>query len=350
LDSLLNNNSLEGSIAILSHNNKGFIAPPSLFKTANGSYDIVVQAFNGRIARIRGIDFSLVWDFTIPGTESSAAPIIGNFTGNSSPDVFAVVAKGASLSYSDFYQILLDGESGNLVFLDSIGSLHFASANAVDLNNDGRDEAIISTTHFDAGVFKHRLHSIDFQQNLISQIGTDQTGVNLASTPLIRDLDGNNQLDIVYVVKRDSTNPTGWKGIYVNRLELAVPVPNAGIAWGSYMGNMYDGKYYLGVQNCGTGSVIASSALSNPSCNSVADGSIVPTPLNINAILVTLDVSQLPITWLKAEALINIPAILVTLLVAQLLIVLLPPLLNALANANISPILVTLAVFQLPMF
>ena len=33
-----------------------------------------------------------------------------------------------------------DGSDGSVEFIDSLGTINFASANAVDLNNDGRDE------------------------------------------------------------------------------------------------------------------------------------------------------------------------------------------------------------------
>lgn len=269
-------NSLQNSTRLLQDSVKGFVAPASIFKTSNGSYDIIIQGFGGKIARFRGSDFTQLWSTMLPNTESSAAAVIGNFTGSLTPDVFAVLYKGTTNGgYTDFYQLMLDGDNGNIVFKDSIGNLHFASANAIDLNNDGRDEAVISVAAMNAGAFRHSLYSINFANaNQISQIGSTQTGINLASTPLITDLTNNDSLEMVYVVKRDSLDPTGWKGIYVHRMPLNKAIPNAGIAWGSYMGSKHDGRYTYLPQPCAAGSVVLSTAQANPSCNGLNDGGI----------------------------------------------------------------------------
>jgi hypothetical protein len=266
--------SLQNSVQLLVDPNKGYIAPASVFRLNDGTYDIVVQSFGGKISRIRGRDFTELWSKQILGSESSAAPVIGNFTGSSTPDVFAVLSKGVTSSYTDFYQVMIDGETGNIAFMDSLGTIHFASANALDLNNDGRDEALISLTHFDNGSFKHKLHSINFVNNQITQIGTTQGGVNFASTPLIDDIDANDTLDLIFAFKKDSLNPSTFKGIYVSRLNLQITMPNSGIAWGSYMGNKFNGVYNYLPQSCGQGSVVAYPLLNNPWCNGYNTGSI----------------------------------------------------------------------------
>ncbi len=273
--------SLQQSIALLSDPNKGYIAPASVFRKNDGTYDIFVQSFAGRISRIQGSDFSILWTQALPNTESSAAPVIGNFTGSLSPDVMAVVYKGSTLNgYNDYYQMILDGDNGNIVFKDSIGTIHFASGNALDLNNDGRDEGIITITQMDNGVFRHKLFVIDLQQQNLFQIGITQAGVNLGSTPLITDLEGDNRLEIIYVVKKDSVNPSAWKGIYLNRYDLNIPTPNAGIAWGSYMGNAHNGIYNYSPSPCGQGSVLLPANAQNPTCNGSADGSLYLNPVN----------------------------------------------------------------------
>lgn len=278
------NNTLQNSVELITDASKGYIAPASIFKTSNGSYDIVVQSFGGSLSRFRGSDFAHLWSVHFPNTESSAAPVLGNFTGSFTPDVFAVLYKGSTLGgYSDYYQVMLDGDNGNIVFKDSLGSLHFASANALDMNNDGRDEAIISISQFNAGRFQHRLLSIDFANAQINQIGNNETGANVASTPLFTTLTNSNDLDLVYVVKKDSMNPMGWKGIYVNRWSLQRTVPNAGIAWGSYMGNKHDGKYNYLPQPCSTGTVVSSSAIAHPTCNHHSDGGLALSLANSSA-------------------------------------------------------------------
>jgi len=277
LNDLIQFNSLANSIQLDSDPNKGFIAPAALAENGTLGFDIIIQGFNGKITKIKGSTLGMTWQFQLPSTESSAEPVLGNFVGGDNiPDVLAILFKGISPSYSDFYQVMLDGRTGQLSFKDSIGTLNYASANALDFNNDGRDEGLISVTYSENGSFKHRLQKIDFTTNAITQIGTTKGGVNLGSTPLITDLDNDNQLDLVYVVKKDSLNPIAWKGIYVNREELSVTTPNSGIAWGSYLGTINDGEYTYNAVDCGVGSVIAGGNIVQPSCNGFANGSIDP--------------------------------------------------------------------------
>jgi hypothetical protein len=270
-------NSLAPSIVLASDAQKGFIAPASLYKTLANQYDIIIQSFGGKVTKIKGANFSSPWTYQLPGTESSAAPVIGNFVGSITPDVFLVLFKGIAPSYSDFYQVMLDGQDGSVVFKDSLGAMHYASANAVDLNNDGRDEAIVSVNYFENGYYKNRIQQIDFQNNTIQQINATKTGVNIGSTPLISDLDNDNQLDIVYLVKKDSINPVGWKGVYTIRHETNSIIPNSGIAWGSYLSTKHDGVYNYSPINCGVGSLIGGTAIIQPSCNGLADGSLTIT-------------------------------------------------------------------------
>jgi hypothetical protein len=169
---------------------------------------------------------------------------------------------------------MLNGETGSLVFKDSLGKMGYASGNAVDMNNDGRDEAISSLTYIENGVYKNKIQVIDFQNGQILQLGNTYTGVNLGSTPYFGNLDSDPEIELVFSTKKDSLNPVGWKGIYVRRIDLSNVLPNTGIAWGSYLGTDNDGIYNLDVSNCGSGSVITNAAITQPSCNGFANGSI----------------------------------------------------------------------------
>lgn len=270
-------NTLAPSIPLVTDPDFGFIAPPSFHKDAIGEAYIFVQSYSGALYKIKGGDLSVQWSYDLPNTESSAQPVIGNFTGNSKPDVFLSLAKGTSSGYSDYYQVLLDGASGNVVLKDSIGNLQFASGNAVDLNNDGRDEAVLSVNYFENGHWKHRLKSFDFVSNTIQTLGPTHAGVNLGSTPLFTNLDQDATVDLIYLVKKDSLNPIGWKGVYARKLELSSVFPNAGIAWGSYLGTINTGEYFNTSTNCGPGSLITSVSVNQPTCNGTPTGSIIPT-------------------------------------------------------------------------
>lgn len=273
LDDLLNND-LSNSIPLVSDINRGFIAPASICKNQANSFDIFVQSFGGKLTKISGDDFSEIWNYQLQGTESSAAPAIGKFSNDLTPDVFLVLFKGIAPSYSDFYQVMLDGASGQVLFKDSIGKSNYAAAAAVDLDNNGLDEAIISVNYFQDGHYQNKIHALDFSNGLISQLGTTNAGLNFGSTPYFGDIDGDNNIDFIYSYKKDSINPIGWKGIYVKHEELTSNFPNAGIAWGSYLGTQNNGVHFTTSTDCGAGSVIANSSVTQPSCNGFADGSI----------------------------------------------------------------------------
>ncbi len=265
---------LTGSIILGSDPNKGFVAPAAIHKKNSGVYDIIIQSFDGLVTKIAGETWAPIWTYQKPGTESSAEPVIGNFTGDLTPDILLVLFKGIAPSYSDYYQVMLNGEDGSVSFIDSLGAIDFASANAADLDNNGRDEGIYSITYFEGGCFKSRIESIDFATNSINTLDQTRTGVTIGSTPLFTDLDNDGLMDLVYSVKKDSLNPMGWKGIYVYRHELSSILPNSGIAWGSYLGTNTDGIYNLESVDCGFGSVISSVNALNPNCNGFANGSI----------------------------------------------------------------------------
>ncbi len=268
-------NSMSGAVILAADSLKGFIAPPSIvLNEATNTYDVFVLSYGGKLQKFSGADFSEQWSFQHPNTESSAAPVIGNFTADHTPDVFLTLFKGIAPSFSDFYQIMLDGSNGDLKFIDSLGQLNYASGNAIDLNNDGRDEAVTSLTYVMNGYFEHRLEKIDFATNMSSSLTPLNGGVNLGSTPLFTDLDQDGNVDLIYASRHDSINPVAWNGIVVRRVDLGIPIPNSGIAWGSYIGTAFDGLYANTAQFCGDNTVVNSANVVDPSCNGFLDGSI----------------------------------------------------------------------------
>lgn len=297
------NNTLAPSIPLLSDTQLGFVAPASLIKNPSGQHDIIIQSYGGKVAKIMGANWSTMWTYQLPNTESSAEPVIGNFTGSAVPDVFLSLAKGSSSSYTDYYQVLLDGGTGQVVLKDSIGALQFASGNAVDLNNDGRDEAVLSVNYMQSGTWKHRLEVFDFVAHTIQPLVPQQTGVNIGATPLFTNLDNDNLLDLVYLVKKDSLNPMGWKGVYLNRVELSSGFPNAGLAWASYLSTLNNGVYFNQTINCGPGSILSNVAITQPWCNGSASGVITPS-----ATLGTAPYTYLWSNGSTAPQLSNVPA------------------------------------------
>lgn len=268
---------LENSVQLASDPSLGFIAPASIADmNDDGNLDIINVAYDGTVRCFDGATNALMWEVVNAGTESSAGPTIGNFTGDATPDVFGVVYKGAAPTFTEFYQILIDGATGNVVWQDSLGSMHYGSSSAVDLNLDGRDEAIISLNYHNGTSFSHQVHSIDFQNDVVTPMSVVEPGVNLATTVLIEDLDNNGYLDFVYGYRADSLNPMGANGFYVKCLEGTNTMPPVGIAWGGYQGTHKDGHYNYEGTPCG--SVTNTSVFDNISCNGFADGTVTVNP------------------------------------------------------------------------
>jgi hypothetical protein len=270
-------NDLSGSVILATDPDYGFIAPVSIsYLNMDLTLDIVAQGFNGTIYAFDGGNNNPLWSTTIPGSQSSAGPVIGNFIGNKLPDVFAVLGKGTAPTYFDYYQVMLNGETGEIEWMDSISDLALASCASVDLDLNGRDE-LIGTFNYHTGThFEHQIKAIDFQNDIITDLSPLQAGVNLGCTPLVDDIDNNGLVDIVYAYRADSTNPMGSNGFKVHRIETASTVPGVGISWGAYQGTNLDGHYNYKGSSCGT--VSANLIFNNISCNGLNDANAVVHP------------------------------------------------------------------------
>ena len=275
------NGDISSSIILTTHPAKGFIAPASLADVSDdGFIDIVVQSFSGKLSAFDGITFQTLWSKNFPGCESSAAPTIGNFTGGDLvPDVFTVVYRGTSPTYFDFYQVMLDGLTGEISWIDSVGSMHYSSSSAFDANGDGRDEVLFSVNYI-SSYFSHQLKMVDFQNDSVMDVTSLNAGVNLGCSPLIEDLDEDGLLEFIYTYKYDSLNPSAWNGFYFNRTNTNFSTPYRGIAWGAYMGTSFSGNYTRNLSLCPNSNMISSWNITQPSCNNFNDGSVYPSIIN----------------------------------------------------------------------
>ena len=251
LDELINED-ISNATPLLNNSSLGHIAPPSVGDLNNdGVLDIVTQGFDGKVTAIDGFTYSMLWQYELPNTESSASPIIGKFTPtDSNLDVFATIYAGGMSSYSDYYQVLIDGESGQSLWNDSLGMINFCSPIAFDSNLDNKDEVLISVINHNGIHFENELILIDFTNEETSTINTIPGG-NIASTPNICDLDSDGFLDIIFSVQGDSIDPFGSGSFFeigtnTSRLSTNFILPEKEVAWASYMGSQYDGSYSAG--------------------------------------------------------------------------------------------------------
>jgi len=230
----------------------GFIAPPTLADiNKDGFIDIIAITHGSKAVAIDGKDHHTLWATTFPGTESSNSFAPGYFTDDDIPDFFTFISKGVWPNSAGSVEVMIDGKNGNIVYMDSIGCTGFSSPVVYDLNNDGRDEAIISINNFDCSlgyaskhpqVMENKLIAIDFAKKSVDVI--DQAGgfKNIFSTPWIGDLDNDGYLDIIYCQYFHHSNLASFLGMKVKRIDTPVKIKKP-VLWGAFLGSHGDGVF-----------------------------------------------------------------------------------------------------------
>ncbi|MGC3944954.1 MAG: PQQ-binding-like beta-propeller repeat protein [Chryseolinea sp.] len=251
LSSLMKRNLKESKI-IATERGHGFVASPSAADiNDDGFFDVVAISHGSSVFAIDGKDQHVLWQRTIPGTESSNSFAVGNFTNDTTPDFFTFVSKGEWPNNTGSVQIMLNGKNGEIDFRDSIGCTGFSSPVIYDLNNDGMDEAIISINDFDCnkgfvseaiGEISNIVMAIDFRKRAWQKIDEERAFKNIFSTPWLGDLDGNGYLDLVYQKFYSRGGLLVFLGMQVKRVELPVKMDKKP-TWGQYLGADGDGTY-----------------------------------------------------------------------------------------------------------
>ncbi len=182
----------------------------------------------------------------MPNTEAYCSVAPGYFTGGDRvPDFFVSYAVGHWPDFGWSRQFMVNGATGKIAYLDSLGSYQTSTPVVIDLNGDGIDEAILnvnSEVYDDVNnpSFNNILVIVDFKANDFRQFGDGNPGSNLASTPWIGDVDHNGFLDIVYCHGTSTKKTYSFDGIQVNRISTDIPIRSE-IKWGSYMSGFSEG-------------------------------------------------------------------------------------------------------------
>ena len=228
---------------------KGYIGPPVWIDiTDDGTPDIVANAVEGTLLAFDGKTYNKIWSVRMPDTEAYSSVAPGYFTGDDHvPDFFVSYAVGHWPDFGWSRQFMVNGATGKLAYLDSLGSYQTSTPVVIDLNGDGIDEAILNVNsevydNLNNPTFNNILVIVDFKRNDFSQRWEGHPGSNLASTPWIGDMDHNGFLDIVYCHGTNTKKTYSFDGIQVNRIATDIPVKSE-IKWGSYMGSKYNGIF-----------------------------------------------------------------------------------------------------------
>lgn len=229
----------------------GFIAPPTLADiNEDGTKDVIVNWFGGKMMAIDGKNDSLIWERPVHKTETYSVAVPGYFNGDSTPDFFSLYNKGAWPNNKGSIQLMVNGKNGSVLYTDSLGCIGYSSAVTTDINDDDYDEVIFSVNDFfcdppaimgeDILNDNHSLRLLDFYGKRITPIGENVRAKNISSTPWLGDLDADGFLDIIYCTQRNQLKVDQYNGLTLERLKTNIRVASTP-TWGSYMGEGSNG-------------------------------------------------------------------------------------------------------------
>lgn len=230
----------------------GFIAPATLADiTDDGYLDIVAISHGSKALAIDGKDYHTLWTRTFPGTECSNSFAAGYFTDDKTPDFFTFISKGQWPNSTGTLQVMLNGKDGSLAYADSIGCTGFSTPVVYDLNDDGRDEAIISVNEFNCAIgyasqspptMKNKLIAVDFSTGTVKTIDEANNFKNVFSTPWIGDLDNDGYLDLVSCQYYHHGALLSFLGMKIKRIDLPVKLEKK-VQWGAFLGSAGNGVF-----------------------------------------------------------------------------------------------------------
>jgi len=230
----------------------GFIAPASLADiNSDGHTDIVAISHASQVFAIDGKDYHTIWTKSFPGTECSNSFAVGYFNNDDVPDFFTFVSKGQWPNSTGSVEVMINGKNGNVEYTDSIGCTGFSTPVVYDLDNDGRDEALLSVNDFDCSlgyasksptVIMNRLIAIDFARKNVRTIDGARGFKNVFSTPWIGDLDNDGYLDIIYCQYFHHLDLLSFLGMNIKRIDTPVKMKKR-VLWGSFLGSDYNGIF-----------------------------------------------------------------------------------------------------------
>jgi len=238
---------ISGATKLASGAGRGFIAPPTLADvTADGTKDIIVNWFGGKMIAINGKTHATIWERPVPGTEVYGTAVPGRFNADDIPDFFSIYNQGAWPNNKGSVQLLIDGKTGEVLNTDSLGCMGYASGVVLDINADNFDEIIFSVNDFvcNAPAYagtsinnsQHSLQLLDYHHNTRQAILPALEAKNVSSTPWVGDLEQDGFLDIIYCMQRNNMKVDQYRGMRLERLRTNIKITQPPTC-GAYMGN-----------------------------------------------------------------------------------------------------------------
>lgn len=221
-------------------NGHGFVAPPVIVDiTADGILDIVALDHGGIITALSGVDFQEIWKIRFDDLELNAQPSVGHYNQDDIPDLFVNGASGKWPENTGSRQFFIDGKTGEILIEYNQGCAGFASSVSLDLNSDQLEEVILPINEYECQ--KKNSFSISTWLQVFGKDTTYQLTdplpnfKNISSTPWVGDLDGDSQVELVYIVNQNLRVIYEFFGLKVNCLNLDVPLPTTS-HWNQYLG------------------------------------------------------------------------------------------------------------------
>jgi len=251
LSDLMENN-LSKAEALVSEKGHGFIASPVIVDlNGDGFLDIVGISHASTVTAICGKSLEKLWQLQLPETESSNSFAVGQFTDDDIPDLFTFVSKGVWPANRGLVQVLIDGNSGQILSQKELGCTGFSSPIAYDFNNDEMDEVIFSINEYDcsraiddqsAFLIENKLLLMDFKADTTYILDQAKGFKNVFSTPWVGDLDSDGYLDLVHCQYFSHSDILSFLGMKIKRIDLPIKVRKEPL-WGAFMGSDGNGVY-----------------------------------------------------------------------------------------------------------
>lgn len=252
LDDLFDNR-IDRAILLAEGKEKGFIAPPVLADlNGDAALDIVVNAYEGHTLALDGLDFTELWKVEAgEGYETHSQPAVGYFNNDQTPDFFVHFSSGRWPSSAGGTQLLIDGKTGQAAAVGSLGSLQMSSP-VVLPRQDGPDRVYLAVNEkkntgnpIESGLpgqkYETAIVAFDFDPPRHTVL-VQRTGINLGSTLLIDDLNGNRLLELIYCFNLNPYDIKTFGGIRMECHPLSEASPGR-LPWSQYMGGQYNSTF-----------------------------------------------------------------------------------------------------------